>query len=288
MKNFRVSEISILNTDSDSVKSYLKEINRKKYNPITREEEEFLIREFKHKNCQKSFIKILNSNLRFVVSVAKTYQNNGMGLADLINEGNSGLIIALNKFDNSKGYKFISYAVHWIRQSIIFALSDASRTIRLPLNKVNAISTINKTIKEFEQEHSRQPTTLEIAKIVKMKPEDIQNILDMNENIESFDKPVDFEEDIKLGDTLEDLDNKGVDINLINESLSYEIKRALKRFKNRDREILKMYFGIGYEYSMDNEQIARKVNLHHERVRQIVTDCLKKLKGSEALRSFLD
>ena len=232
--------------------------------------------------------KLTRANLRFVVSVAKQYQNQGLSLPDLINEGNLGLIKAAQKFDETRGFKFISYAVWWIRQSILQALADQSREIRLPLNQVGLNNRISKEISKFEQENQRRPSAEELAQRLDMPLEKVASALKAFYRTVSVDEPVADGDDKCMADTLANDDVPSTDATLTQESLSKEVDRALNQLQGKEREILRLCFGIGCR-EMTLEEIGEKFNLTRERVRQIKEKAIRKLKGGKSalLKSYL-
>ena len=232
--------------------------------------------------------KLTRANLRFVVSVAKQYQNQGLSLPDLINEGNLGLIRAAQKFDETRGFKFISYAVWWIRQSILQALAEQSRIVRLPLNQVGSLNKISKELSKFEQENERRPSPEELAEILGMPVDKVADTMKVSGRHISVDAPFAEGEDNSLLDVLPNEDSPLADQTLNKESLSKEIDRALKQLYDREREIIKMFFGIGYP-EMTLEEIGDRFGLTRERVRQIKEKAIKRLKGqkSRLLKGYL-
>ena len=240
------------------------------------------------KGDQAALEKLIKANLRFVVSVAKQYQNQGLSLPDLINEGNLGLIRAAQKFDETRGFKFISYAVWWIRQSILQALAEQSRIVRLPLNQVGSLNKITKEMARFEQENERRPSTEELAERLDMSVDKISDAIQVSGRPISVDAPFVEGEDNSLLDVLANDDSPMADADLNKESLSKEVDRALKQLYDREREILKMFFGIGCQ-EMTLEEIGAKFDLTRERVRQIKEKAIRRLKGqkSKLLKSYL-
>ena len=237
---------------------------------------------------QKALDKLTRANLRFVVSVAKQYQNQGLSLPDLINEGNLGLIKAAQKFDETRGFKFISYAVWWIRQSILQALAEQSRIVRLPLNQVGSLNKISKELSKFEQENQRRPSAEELANRLDIPVEKISSTISVSGRSISVDAPFAEGEDNCMLDVLTNDDSPMADSSLNQESLSKEVDRALNQLHDREREILKMFFGIGCQ-EMTLEEIGDKFDLTRERVRQIKEKAIRKLKGqkSRLLKSYL-
>ena len=260
----------------ESISRYFQEIN--KYPMISAEEEVELTTRIR-KGDEKALEKLVVANLRFVVSVAKQYQNKGLSFPDLINEGNLGLVKAALKFDETRGFKFISYAVWWIRQSIIQAISEQTRIVRLPLNRLSSINKINKAISELEQEFEREPTNEEIANYLEMPQEEVNTVNSIKLSQVSFDKPLGEEDG---SNTLYDLIQTGnvppTDNSLIDESLRLNIKRALNKLNNREAAILTMSYGLASSPLYSLQDIASKFNMSSERVRQIKSAGLSKLK----------
>ena len=238
---------------------------------------------------RKALEKLTRANLRFVVSVAKQYQNQGLSLPDLINEGNLGLIKAAEKFDETRGFKFISYAVWWIRQSILQALAEQSRIVRLPLNQVGSLNKINKALSQFEQENERRPSAEEVSEILELPADKISEAMKISGRHISVDAPFVEGEDNSLLDVLVNDDSPIADKSLMSESLSKEIDRALATLTERESEIIKMFFGIGYQ-EMTLEEIGGKFGLTRERVRQIKEKAIRRLKQnsrSKLLKGYL-
>lgn len=285
MRQLKITR-NITNRESASLEKYLQEISREE--PITAEEEADLARRIQAGDTQALEL-LTRANLRFVVSVAKQYQNQGMELSDLINEGNLGLIKAAEKFDETRGFKFISYAVWWIRQAILQALAEQARIVRLPLNQVGIINRINKAFAMFEQEHDRDPSVEELADELDMEPERITEALRLGGKGTSIDAPNPDGEGLPLAELLTEHDAKGPEENLRKESLAIEVKRVLDKLTERDRKILKMSFGIGGT-EMTLDEIAKEMHLTRERVRQIREKTLRRLRRdvkSKILKSFL-
>ena len=279
MRQLKITK-SITNRESASLDKYLQEIGKEEL--ITVEEEVELAQRIK-KGDQEALEKLTKANLRFVVSVAKQYQNQGLSLPDLINEGNLGLIKAAEKFDETRGFKFISYAVWWIRQSILQALAEQSRIVRLPLNQVGSLNKINKAFARFEQEHERTPSPEELA------TELVTDTLRVAGRHVSVDAPFADGEDNSLLDVLVNPDSPNADRGLINESLSTEVDRALETLTERERDIIKYFFGIGCS-EMTLEEIGEKFDLTRERVRQIKEKAIRRLRHSsrsKLLKSYL-
>ena len=275
MRQLKITK-SITNRESASLDKYLQEIGREEL--ITVEEEVELAQRIK-KGDQEALDKLTRANLRFVVSVAKQYQNQGISLPDLINEGNLGLIKAAEKFDETRGFKFISYAVWWIRQSILQALAEQSRIVRLPLNQVGSLNKINKALSQFEQQYERQPSPDELAEMLEIPREKIADTLRVSGRHVSVDAPFVDGEDNSLLDVLVNNDSPNADKGLVNESLNTEIERALSTLTERERDIVKYFFGIGCQ-EMTLEEIGEKFGLTRERVRQIKENAIRRLRHS--------
>ena len=285
MRQLKINK-SITNRDGIGLDKYLQEIGREEL--ITVGEEVELAQRIK-KGDQKALDKLVRANLRFVVSVAKQYQNQGLPLPDLINEGNLGLIRAAQKFDETRGFKFISYAVWWIRQSILQALAEQSRIVRLPLNQVGSLNKITKEVTKFEQENERKPSPEELADRLDIPVDKIADSLKVSGRSISVDAPFVEGEDNSLLDVLANDDSPMADRSLNQESLSKEIDRALRQLYDREREILKMFFGIGCQ-EMTLEEIGAKFDLTRERVRQIKEKAIRRLRHSsrsKLLKSYL-
>ncbi len=284
MRQLKITK-SITNRESASLDKYLQEIGREELISVSEEVE--LAQRIK-KGDHAALEKLIKANLRFVVSVAKQYQNQGLSLPDLINEGNLGLIRAAQKFDETRGFKFISYAVWWIRQSILQALAEQSRIVRLPLNQVGSLNKITKEMSRFEQENERRPSTEEIAERLDMPVDKISDTIQVSGRHISVDAPFVEGEDNSLLDVLNNDDSPMADASLNQESLSKEVDRALKQLYDRERDILKMFFGIGCS-EMTLEEIGAKFDLTRERVRQIKEKAIRRLKGqkSKLLKSYL-
>ncbi|MDE6006546.1 MAG: RNA polymerase sigma factor RpoD/SigA [Muribaculaceae bacterium] len=284
MRQLKITK-SITNRESASLDKYLQEIGREELISVSEEVE--LAQRIK-KGDRAALEKLTKANLRFVVSVAKQYQNQGLSLPDLINEGNLGLIRAAQKFDETRGFKFISYAVWWIRQSILQALAEQSRIVRLPLNQVGSLNKITKEMSRFEQENERRPSTEELAERLDMPVDKISDTIQVSGRHISVDAPFVEGEDNSLLDVLNNDDSPMADANLNQESLSKEVDRALKQLYDRERDILKMFFGIGCQ-EMTLEEIGAKFDLTRERVRQIKEKAIRRLKGqkSKLLKSYL-
>ncbi len=272
----------------DSLDRYLREISQVKL--LTPDEEIECAKRIKDGD-HEALEKLTKANLRFVVSVAKQYQNQGLSLGDLINAGNLGLLKAAGRFDETRGFKFISYAVWWIRQSILQALAEQARIVRLPLNRIGVLNKIEKIFTVLEQEFEREPSANEIAKELNLKPNEVLDALNSPGAYLSLDAPLNLEEDNRLIDLLENKDLPSPDKLLISESLMIEIERALDTLNKREAEVIRLYFGIGYENSFTLEEIGEKFNLTRERVRQIKEKALKRLRHvsrSKLLRKYLE
>ncbi len=279
---------SITSRENDSLEKYLTEIG--KIDMITPEEEAVLAKKIREGD-EDALDKLTMANLRFVVSVAKQYQGHGLTLSDLINEGNVGLIKSAKKFDETKGFKFISYAVWWIRQSIMLAIVEHSRLIRLPLNKAGNVSKMNRMSNQFEQINEREPTAEEIAEVLHLKDGDVKEIILSNIKHISMDAPLNGEfEDGSMADILEDKNEDTPDKSLINESLKNEIATALKVLAPREAEVIAAYFGINGFTAMSIDEIAHKFDLSRERVRQIKERAIRRLRKattSDFLKPYL-
>ncbi len=285
MRQLKITK-SITNRESDSLDKYLQEIGHEEL--ISVEEEVELAQRIK-KGDRKALEKLTKANLRFVVSVAKQYQNQGLSLPDLINEGNLGLIKAAEKFDETRGFKFISYAVWWIRQSILQAIAEQSRIVRLPLNQVGSVNKINRVLNKFEQEHERRPSIEEIADNVDLPQEKIEEAMKVNSRHVSVDAPFAEGEDNSLLDVLPNNDSPMADRKLVLESLREEINRALQTLNERERNIIEAFFGIN-QPEMTLEEIGDKYGLTRERVRQIKEKAIRRLRHNtknKLLKSYL-
>ena len=287
MRQLKITK-SITNRESASLDKYLQEIGREDL--ITVEEEVELAQRIR-KGDRVALEKLTRANLRFVVSVAKQYQNQGLSLPDLINEGNLGLIKAAEKFDETRGFKFISYAVWWIRQSILQALAEQSRIVRLPLNQVGSLNKISKAFSKFEQENERRPSAEELADTLSVPVDKISDTLKagIGRHV-SVDAPFVEGEDNSLLDVLVNDDSPMADRSLVNESLAREIDRALSTLSDREKDIIQMFFGINHQ-EMTLEEIGDKFNLTRERVRQIKEKAIRRLRQdtkSKLLKSYLE
>ena len=288
MRQLKITK-SITNRESASLDKYLQEIGREEL--ISVEEEVELAQKIRKGGIEgrKALEKLTRANLRFVVSVAKQYQNQGLSLPDLINEGNLGLIKAAEKFDETRGFKFISYAVWWIRQSILQALAEQSRIVRLPLNQVGSLNKISKAFSKFEQENERKPSADVLEEELEITFDKISETLKVSGRHISVDAPFVEGEDNSLLDVLVNDDSPMADKKLVNESLSKEIDRALSTLSEREKEIIQMFFGIGTQ-EMTLEEIGDKFGLTRERVRQIKEKAIRRLRQnsrSKLLKSYL-
>lgn len=285
MRQLKITK-SITNRESASLDKYLQEIGKEEL--ITVEEEVELAQRI-HKGDHAALDKLTRANLRFVVSVAKQYQNQGLSLPDLINEGNAGLIKAAEKFDETRGFKFISYAVWWIRQSILQALAEQSRVVRLPLNQVGLLNKINKALSKFEQEYERTPTPEELSEILEIAKEKVADTLRVSGRHISVDAPFVEGEDNSLLDVLENSHSPEADGTLMSESLCKEIDRALATLTDRERDIIKLHFGISCQ-EMTLEEVGERFGLTRERVRQIKEKAIRRLRHtsrSKLLKAYL-
>ena len=287
MRQLKITK-SITNRELQSLEKYLQEIG--KVDLLTPEEEVDLAKKIKEGD-QDALEKLTKANLRFVVSVAKQYQNQGLSLSDLINEGNLGLIKAAQRFDETRGFKFISYAVWWIRQSILQALAEQSRIVRLPLNKVGSLNKINRAFSELEQEYEREPSSDELAELLEISADEVETTLGVAARHVSMDAPFVDGEDNSLLDVLENIGTPGTDSKLeYSESLRREIERSLNTLTERQCDVIKLYFGIGIEHPMSLEDIGDRFGLTRERVRQIKDKAINKLRSasrSKLLKHYL-
>ena len=275
------------NREAQSLDKYLQEIG--KVSLLTAEQEIELARKIKQGD-PNALEKLTRANLRFVVSVAKQYQNQGLSLGDLINEGNLGLIKAARRFDETRGFKFISYAVWWIRQSILQALAEQSRIVRLPLNRVGVLNRIGKAYSSLEQEYEREPSPEELAKELEMDVHDISETLQISSKHLSFDAPLAGDGENRLLDVIEDGEQTSPDTSLMSESLHEEINRALSKLSELEAEIVKLYFGLEDGEPMTLEEIGDKFNLTRERIRQIKEKAIRRLRNatrSKELKKYL-
>ena len=285
MRQLKINK-SITNRESQSLDKYLQEIGKEEL--VSVEEEVELAQRIK-KGDRKALEKLTKANLRFVVSVAKQYQNQGLSLPDLINEGNVGLIKAAEKFDETRGFKFISYAVWWIRQSILQAIAEQSRIVRLPLNQVGSVNKINKVLNKFEQEYERKPSIEEISEKVDLPEDKIDDVLKINSRHVSVDAPFADGEDNGLLDVLVNDDSPMADKSLVLESLRAEINTALQAFNERERNVIEAFFGIN-QPEMTLDEIGTKYGLTRERVRQIKEKAIRRLRNStknKILKAYL-
>ncbi len=286
MRQVRITK-SITNRDSKALEYYLKDIN--KIDQIGVDEEAELTQLIKNGD-ENALSRLITANLRFVVSVAKQYQNQGLSLSDLINEGNLGLIKAANRFDETRGFKFISYAVWWIRQAILHSLAEHSRMIRMPLNRVGDVSKIYKVFSQLEQEYEREPTIYEMSDLLDLKPTDISRVIAVSAKHKSIDAPLLDGENSSLKEVIEDPASDQFERKLLmDESLSIELKDLLRCLNDRQQLIVQLYFGIGEKYAWSLEDIGLKIGLTRERVRQIKDKAVLKLRASsrtERLRTF--
>ncbi len=280
MRQLKITK-QVTNRDTPSLDKYLQEIGRVEL--ISPDEEVSLARRIRSGD-HEALKKLINANLRFVVSVAKQYQNQGMSLPDLINEGNLGLMKAAQRFDETRGFKFISYAVWWIRQAILQGLAEQARIVRLPVNKIGSINRINRAFARLEQEYEREPNSQEIADLLEMVPEDVKDALKTNGRTLSMDAPISNEEDNTMYDVLQSNETPSPDKNLIKESLSYEIERALSTLSMREAKVLKLYFGLGMKHPYTLEEIGEELNLTRERVRQIKEKAIKRIQYTTRCR----
>ena len=286
MRQLKITK-QVTNRETASLDKYLQEIG--KVDLITAEEEVELAQRVKQGD-QRALEKLTKANLRFVVSVAKQYQNQGLTLPDLINEGNLGLIKAAQRFDETRGFKFISYAVWWIRQSILQALAEQSRIVRLPLNKIGSINKINKTYAFLEQSHERPPSAEEIANELDMTINDVKESMKNSGRHVSMDAPLVEGEDSDLYNVLRSGESPNPDKELIHESLRTEIERALETLTPREADVIKLYFGLGNHHPMTLEEIGETFDLTRERVRQIKEKAIRRLKHtsrSKILKTYL-
>lgn len=282
MRQLKITH-SITNRDIKSLDKYLQDICSEEL--LTPEQEVELAQKIKSGD-QEALDKLTRANLRFVVSVAKQYQNQGLSLPDLINEGNLGLIKAAKRFDETRGFKFISYAVWWIRQSILQAIAENSRIVRLPSNQLGALNKLKKEISKLEQELERPPTEEEVSEILGIPEDKIKQILGIAGRHVSIDAPLLADEDVNFVDVLPNEDTPDTDDKLMKESLSLEIDRALSTLTEYEREVIKMYFGIGLAHPLSLDEIAMKFNLTRERVRQIKEKGIKRLKTSSKSKNL--
>jgi len=276
MRQLKITK-SITNRESQSLEKYLQEIGKVE---LISPEEEVKLAVLIRQGNQSALDKLTKSNLRFVVSVAKQYQNQGLTLPDLINEGNVGLIKAAQRFDETRGFKFISYAVWWIRQSILQALAEQSRIVRLPLNKVGLTNRISKAYSHLEQEFEREPTAEEIAFYLDIETEEVSSTLGAAARHVSMDQPFAEGEEGSLIDVLENPNSESTDMHLVfSASLAEEINRSLSTLTERQKEVIRYFFGIGVDHALSLEDIGERYNLTRERVRQIKDKAITKLRA---------
>ncbi|WP_439183554.1 sigma-70 family RNA polymerase sigma factor [Carboxylicivirga taeanensis] len=286
MRQLKITK-QVTNRETPSLDKYLHEIGKVK---LLNADEEVVLAKKIRKGDNKALERLINANLRFVVSVSKQYQNQGLSLPDLINEGNLGLIKAAQRFDETRGFKFISYAVWWIRQSILQALAEQARIVRLPLNKIGSINKVNNAFSRLEQDFQREPTAEEIANILEIAPKEVKEALKVSSRHVSMDAPLKKDEDNTLYDVLLSNDSLSPDTHLLDDSLRQEIERSLATLSTRESDIIKLYYGLSGEPPYSLEEIGKLFNLTRERVRQIKEKAIKRLKNtyrSKILRSFL-
>lgn len=286
MRQLKITK-SITNRESASLDKYLQEIGREEL--ITAEEEVVLAKKIRDGD-QWALEKLTKANLRFVVSVAKQYQNQGLSLPDLINEGNLGLIKAAKRFDETRGFKFISYAVWWIRQSILQALAEQSRIVRLPLNQVGSLNKINKAFSRLEQVYEREPSAEELANILELPEDKVADTIRVSGRHVSMDAPFVNGEENTLMDVIVNHDSPRADTGLLDESLRKEIERSLSTLTERERDVVKLFFGIGQNHGLTLEEIGAKFDLTRERVRQIKEKAIRRLRHSsrsKLLKAYL-
>src|SRR6267154_3561539 len=286
MRQLKITK-SITNRESQSLEKYLQEIGKVE---LISPEEEVKLATLIKQGDQMALDRLTKANLRFVVSVAKQYQNQGLSLPDLINEGNLGLIKAAKRFDETRGFKFISYAVWWIRQSILQALAEQSRIVRLPLNRVGSLNKISRAFSELEQKYEREPSPEELSKLLEIPMEKITDTMKVSGKHVSMDAPFVQGEDNSLMDVLENQDSPRADSLLMNESLQKEIERSLSTLTDREREVVKLFFGIGMQHGLTLEEIGAQFDLTRERVRQIKEKAIRRLRHksrSRLLKAYL-
>ena len=285
MRQLKITK-SITNRESAALERYLQEIGKEEM--VTAEEEVELAQRIK-KGDQKALERLTKANLRFVVSVAKQYQNQGLGLADLINEGNMGLIKAAERFDETRGFKFISYAVWWIRQSILQAIAEQSRIVRLPLNQVGSVAKVNRVLSKFEQENERRPSVDEISERIDLPEDKIDDALRAQNKHISMDAPIYEGEDGNMLDTMVNDDSPMADYQLLKESLKEEIHSALNGLSDREKSVIEAFYGIGMP-EMTLDEIGSKYGLTRERVRQMKEKAIRRLRNNtynEVLKTYL-
>jgi RNA polymerase primary sigma factor len=290
MRQLKITK-SITNRESASLDKYLQEISREEL--ITAEEEVKLAQEIKKgdKDAERALEKLTRANLRFVVSVAKQYQNQGLSLPDLINEGNLGLIKAAKRFDHTRGFKFISYAVWWIRQSILQALAEQSRIVRLPLNQVGSLNKLNKTFSRLEQQFEREPLPEELSEVLELPMDKVKDTMQLSGKHVSVDAPfANGDDNNSLLDVLVNHDSPRADSMLIKESLKREIERSLSTLNEKEQEVVKLFFGLDVPHPLTLEEIGAKFSLTRERVRQIKEKAIRRLRHtsrSKLLKAYL-
>ncbi len=286
MRQLKITK-SITNRETASLDKYLQDIGKEEL--ITAEEEVELAKKI-HSGDQDALEKLTKANLRFVVSVSKQYQNQGLSLPDLINEGNLGLIKAAKRFDETRGFKFISYAVWWIRQSILQALAEQSRLVRLPLNQVGSLNKIKKATSRLEQRFERAPLVDEIAELMELPEYKVDKAMKITTRYVSVDAPINQEEDTKFLDVFISDDVPKTDSDLMRESLNKEIQRSLATLTDKERDVINLYYGLGMAHGMTLEEIGTKFDLTRERVRQIKEKAIRRLKHtsrSKLLKAYL-
>ncbi|GAB4256451.1 MAG: RNA polymerase sigma factor RpoD/SigA [Vicingaceae bacterium] len=286
MRQLKITK-SITNRESASLEKYLQDIGKE---PLITAEEEVVLAQRIKEGDNLALEKLVKSNLRFVVSVAKQYQNQGLTLPDLINEGNLGLIKAAQRFDETRGFKFISYAVWWIRQSILQAIAEQARIVRLPLNQVGSLSKINKAFSKLEQEFEREPSSDEIAEIIDIPEDKIKDTISVSGRHVSVDAPFRDDEEGTLLDVLDNPNADNADDKLLIDSLKKEIQRSLNTLTEKECAVIKMFFGIDIPHPLTLDEIGIKINLTRERARQIKEKAIKKLRHSsrsKLLKSYL-
>lgn len=287
MRQLKITQ-SITNRESASLEKYLHDISKEQM--VTPQEEVELAQKIRNGDAD-ALNRLTRANLRFVVSVAKQYQNQGLGLPDLINEGNLGLIKAAQRFDETKGFKFISYAVWWIRQSILQAIAEQSRLVRLPLNQIGTLNKVRKSFSKLEQDFQREPSAEELAQVLNFSTNHINDVMRVSARPVSFDAPLDTSEDSStLLDILDGNDSVNTDTVMMQESMTEDINRYLSVLSPKEVQIVKMFFGIGHTHNMSLDEISIKVQLTRERVRQIKEGALRKLKSNRSnkfLKSYL-
>ena len=286
MRQLKITK-QVTNRESKSLDKYLQDISKI---PLITADEEVELAQRIREGDQLALDKLTTSNLRFVVSVAKQYQNQGLTLPDLINEGNAGLVKAAKRFDETRGFKFISYAVWWIRQAILQALAEQSRIVRLPLNKIGSINKINKAYSYLEQAHQRPPSPEEIAKELEMTVSDVKQSLKISGRHLSMDAPLKEGEDSSLYDVVKSGESPNPDMNLMKDSLNLEVNRALNTLSQREADVVRLYYGINNEQPMSLEEIGETFGLTRERVRQIKEKGIRRLRHTSKnriLRTYL-